>query len=311
MRKIIAWSICAMVSLVALCAGSANSDEERETSLIITNYGSPISTDRFAFYDFVDRPVVGMCPYGIGGIPEVLRFPLSSFEYGEAQVIADVMAINLVAVNRLDGNRVGSFYHDGAAGWYRVEFKTRKVIAGKFKERWFSTVVRYGACQNLDWGSWMFFRGVTLRLRLRREHGKWILEQGVPVLPYEPFDSGVRAYFHEYSLKYEKTFAPDPSTRVEVTEENQSEPIFALKYGEHTFVRFPKGKVVAKIAMKPEVDFYDFGETGTIKVWFKGSEANRDYWKYAWFADAPIGCPPRVELHEFNPTNRVDGIKAE
>ena len=264
--------------------------------------------DRFGFHSSFLTPEQAAVILEAG--PDLAVAYQPEFEAdAEVEVIADVESVSLAGV------RFGSEWPEQSesdeefsprqtVGTYQVTALVRKTVKGELKaERLIFPVEKLAANQyNEDeHGRWGFFRGMTLKLGLRRTADGWSVCAVRPALPYPPYST-------ENITLWNKEFPPDGrfkccnlSMDVEV-----SDGLLAIQYGDHTFVRFIARSVAARCF---DGEFPDYGGSVVHSVYLYGAGSDTNFWADAWFTDGPMAEIDEDEgVSEPRVRNATDGL---
>lgn len=246
---------------------------------------APVTTEGWKVIDFQGWPTTRRAERGKDSRYSLDLEPMSDalFETDDVIVICDVVSVVMTALTGLDE---ADRYFEGAASTchYRVGVRVRKEIKGSLGTRSFAfaaskagNYARY-TCP----GDWVYYRGITLKIGLRKVGGRYVIVHRIPVEAYPPFRvDGLQVFrtVNEFSSREEIPGMPYETISNAVGTAEQS---LILHYGDHTVVAFTSGR--AKITG----DFgkcYDFGSTAMVRVWCMAGRGNLDYWRRSWLAD--------------------------
>ena len=230
------------------------------------------------------------------------------------EVIADVESVSLVGI------RFGSEWpekpesgeEDGASefssrqtvGTYQVTALVRKTVKGELHaERLIFPVEKPAANQyNEDeHGRWGFFRGMTLKLGLRRTADGWSVCAVRPALPYPPYST-------ENITLWTMEFPPDGRFKCcDISMDGKvQDGLLTIQYGDHTLVRFIARSVAARCF---DGEFPDYGGSVVHSVYAYGAGSDTNYWADAWFTDGSMAEIDEDEgVSEPRVRNATDGL---
>ena len=226
----------------------------------------------------------------IGAVPDLaVAYQPDPEAVAEIEVIADVESVSLAGV------RFGSQWPEQSesdeefsprqtVGTYQVTALVRKTVKGELKAgRLVFSVEKLAANQynEDDRGRWGFFRGVTLKLGLRRTADGWSVCTARLALPYPPYST-------ENIVCWNKDCPPAGRfAECSVTTNGQVEDgVFAIQYGDHTLAGFAARSVAARCF---DGEFPDYGGSVVNSVYAYGAGSDTNYWANAWFADVSSG----------------------
>lgn len=249
----------------------------------------------------------------IGAVPDLaVAYQPDPEARAEIEVIADVESASLAGV------RFGSQWPEQSesdeefsprqtVGTYQVTALVRKTVKGELKAgRLVFSVEKLAASQynEEEHGRWWFFRGVTLKLGLRRTADGWCVCVVRPALPYPPYST-------EDIALWNKEFPPDGRFKCcDISMDGKvQDGLLTIQYGDHTLVRFIARSVAARCF---DGAFADYGGSVVHSVYAYGAGSDTNYWANAWFADDTSGesdegrdaLEPRVR-------NAVDDLRDE
>ncbi len=267
--------------------------------VILSSVGDvPIAPGEGSSFDFRNGPTIqSVKPESFGcGLLGGLKIRDAVPDSDEVIVIGDVVSVNMIGVTGLDE---AARYHKTfePTGWYRIGIRVRKEIKGCMGVRNFSFPAannRILAC--ID-GWWPYYRGMTLKIGLKRTDGKWVVSHKVPVLPYSPYSSDrIRISSSDRDLQWE--LGDDgifPYAAISNAVALASQKLF-VRFDNHTVVAFASGRAMISGDFG---DFYDFGMTSRIHVWCDPKKGNPLYWKNMWLTDSIPCDSDYVVLHEW------------
>ena len=247
--------------------------------------------DRFGVYMAFLTPEQAAAVIGAGPDLAVAYKPEPEAD-AEAEVIADVESVSLVGIRfgsewpekpesgEDDGD--SEFSSRQTVGTYQVTSLVRKTVKGELKAgRLVFSVEKLAANQynEDDRGRWGFFRGVSLKLGLRRTADGWSVCAARLALPYPPYST-------ENIVCWNKDCPPAGRfAECSVTTSGQVEDgVFAIQYGDHTLAGFAARSVAARCF---DGEFPDYGGSVVHSVYLYGAGSDTNYWADAWFADGP------------------------
>lgn len=210
----------------------------------------------------------------------------------EVEVIADVESVSLVGIRfgsewpekpecgEEDGD--SEFSSRQTVGTYQVTALVRKTVKGELHaERLIFPVEKPAAnqCNEDEHGRWGFFRGMTLKLGLRRTADGWSVCAVRPALPYPPYST-------ENITLWTKEFPPDGRFKCcNLSMDGKvQDGLLTIQYGDHTLVRFIARSVAARCF---DGEFPDYGGSVVHSVYLYGAGSDTNYWADAWFTDGP------------------------
>ena len=194
--------------------------------------------------------------------------PIWGFESCDIVLVVDVVDVQLMNVGGFDRVRLYPSSTEECVAEYSIRMDIRSAERGLINaESLFLTARR----RWLDFGcgSWLYYRGMTLRIGLRSNGSDYSLVNVLPVMPYEPFSE-------------EDVFVSGGGRIGKDWKEFQEGKMASLmvQYGSHTKVEFVHGDIVN---CGPCGSFPDFGITSRVKVVELLEGSNREYWEDAWF----------------------------
>ena len=246
---------------------------------------APVTTEGWKVIDFQGWPTTRRAEGKKDSRYILEQKPMSDalFETDDVIVICDIVSVGMTALTGLDeaeryGERAASTCH------YRVGVRVRKEIKGSLGTRSFA----FAASKASDYarftcpGDWVYYRGITLKIGLRKAGGRYVIVHRVPVQAYPPFRrDGLQMFrtVNEFSSWGGMPGMPYETISNAVGTAAQS---LILRYGDHTVVAFTSGNAKIKGDFG---EFYDFGETAMVRVWCVAGRGNLDYWRRSWLAD--------------------------
>ena len=193
--------------------------------------------------------------------------PNWGFENCDVVAVVDVVDVQLMNVGAFNRVRMYATSSEECFADYSIRLDVRAVEQGfvgadcltlSIRRKWSN----FGCC------SWLYYRGMTLRVGLRNNASGYFLVRACPVLPYEPFS--------------DKDVAVSGGSRIgedwKEMQEGRLSPL-TVKYGNHTIAEFCHGEIVNCGQCGA---FPDFGVTAKVKVELT-DKSNKEYWEDAWF----------------------------
>jgi hypothetical protein len=196
--------------------------------------------------------------------------PIWRFEGCDVIAVVDVVDVQLMNVGGFDRVRLYPASSEECVAEYCIRMDIRFVEKGSFSaDSVFLTARRRWL--NFGCRSWLYYRGMTLRIGLRSNGSDYSLVNAFPVVPYEPFpEDGVSV---SGGCRIGKDWRE--------VQEGKLAPLM-VQYGSHTKVEFVHGDIVN---CGPCGSFPDFGITSRVKVVELLEGSNREYWEDAWFVE--------------------------
>ena len=201
----------------------------------------------------------------------------------DVSVVADVETVTLSSVSELE-NVVTAGGTDGGAigmgvlpiGHYRVSLLVRTALAGECAANRLVFTAKTGAANATVGGHWLFYRGMALKVGLRKVKGGFSVCRIEPVLPYPPFTTD-DIVVCDAEVSKESRFS-----LVDRDFGSVDRGSLTVLYGNHTRVDYfsDRNLIEGYCGTLP-----DFGVNAWLQVWTHGKEARLDYWRNAWFAD--------------------------
>lgn len=244
---------------------------------------APVTTEGWKIIDFQGWPTTRRKSDGgiycglLGGRKIADAVP----ETDDVIVICDVVSVGMTALTGLDeGDRLG--FCRTATCCYRVGVRVRKEIKGSLGTRNFAFPESNDYMFSGIPGEWVYYKGITLKIGLRKVDGRYVVAHKVPVQAYPPFGADdLQLFMGIYEFMWDKGAPGIPYETVSNAVGTAAQSLI-LCYGDHTVVAFTSGK--AKIT-GDFCQFYDFGETAMVRVWCVAGRGNLDYWRRSWLAD--------------------------
>lgn len=195
--------------------------------------------------------------------------PSWGFENCDVVAVVDVVDVQLMNVGDFNRVRMYATSSEECFADYAIRFDVRAEERGSVGADSLTLSIRR-KWSNFGCGSWLYYRGMTLRVGLRNNASGYFLVRACPVLPYEPFS--------------DKDVAVSGGFRIgadwKEMQEGRLSPLM-VKYGNHTKAEFCHGEIVNCGQCGA---FPDFGVTANVKVELT-DESNKEYWEDAWFVE--------------------------
>lgn len=201
----------------------------------------------------------------------------------EASVIADVETVTLSSVSGLE-KVIAAGGTDGDAngrgvfpiGHYRVSLLVRTALAGVTSANRLVFTAKTGAANATVGGHWLFYRGMTLKVGLRKTKDDFSICRIEPVLPYPPYTTD-NVVVCEKEIPAASRFSLIGRWFDAVERGGVS-----ILYGDHTRAEYfsHRNLIEGSCGTLP-----DFGAQSWVCAWTHGKGANLEYWRNAWFAD--------------------------
>ena len=201
----------------------------------------------------------------------------------DVSVVADVETVTLSSVSGLEKVIAAGGAEEDAEergirpiGHYRVSLLVRTALVGDAPANRLVFTAKTGAANATVGGHWLFYRGMTLKVGLRKAKKGFSVCRIEPVLPYPPFTTdGIVVCDAEVSRESRFSLVDRDFAAVD-------RGSLTVLYGDHTRVDYfsDRSLIEGCCGMLP-----DFGLNAWQRVWTHGKEARLDYWRNAWFAD--------------------------
>ncbi len=195
--------------------------------------------------------------------------PCWGFEGSDVVAIIDVVDVQLMNVGGFDRVCLYPTCDEECFADFSVRMDIRAVEKGAVGADSLMLTARR-SWSNFGCGSWLYYRGMTLRIGLQKIGSEYLLVNISPVVPYEPFSA--------------KDVSVSGGFRVgkdwKEMQEGKLSPL-TVQYGNHTKVEFLHGEI---INCGKRGSFPDFGVTASVKVVELSEDGgNEEYWEDAWF----------------------------
>ena len=201
----------------------------------------------------------------------------------EVSVIADVETVTLSSVSGLEKIVVAGGVDGGTGeqglfpvGHYRVSLLVRTALVGDAPANRLVFTAKTGAKNATVGGHWLFYRGMTLKVGLRKTKDGFSICRLEPVLPYPPYTTDDVVVCGKdvpptsrFSLFIRFLAAVDHGG-------------VTVLYGDHTRADYFSlcNLIEGHCGILP-----DFGGHSWVYVLTHGKDSKLDYWRNAWFAD--------------------------
>ena len=201
----------------------------------------------------------------------------------DVSVVADVETVTLSSVSGLEkviaaGGAEGDAEERGIRpiGHYRVSLLVRTALVGDAPANRLVFTAKTGEANATVGWHWLFYRGMTLKVGLRKAKNGLSVCRIEPVLPYPPYttDSVVVC---EKEIPAASRFSLI-DTWIDTVERGG----VTILYGDHTRADYfsRRNLIEGHCGTLP-----DFGVQSWVCVLTQGKDAKLDYWRTAWFAD--------------------------
>lgn len=224
-------------------------------------------------FDEEDRPSRSVRPYeeSVNRLPRLKEDFDCRTDDVDAVVIVDVLDVQLVEVSGFEraGRYSGGFENADCTAVYDVVVDVRKIEKGGLASDWYVIEVPCKWSDLLYQGSFLYYRGMTLRIGLKRQDQLWVICEELPVLPYPPYSgtdvklSGGCLTGDDFSAKEKGRLSP-----------------LVVEYDRHTKVEYSSGGVVCHGRYGT---FSDFGVASKVKVLEVKEGGDKSFWEHAWF----------------------------
>ena len=199
----------------------------------------------------------------------------------EASVIADVDTATLSSVFGLEKSLASGEAHP--VGHYRVSLLVRESLLGDAPANRLVFTAKTDATNATVDGHWLFYRGMSLKVGLRKTKDGYSISRIEPVLPYPPYTTD----------NIVVCAADDGDCRCAIPSDSRFSLIYGgfdavergrvtILYGDHTRADFRSRR---NLIEGPCGTLPDFGANSWVLVWTHGQGSRLDYWCNAWFAD--------------------------
>ena len=207
--------------------------------------------------------------------PEVVEMsdddpPRWGYEMPDVIAVVDVVDVQLVNVNGFDRIRLYPTCSEECIADYSIRMDIRSIEKGVVDA---GSLILAARRRWSEFGcySWLYYRGMTLRIGLRRNDYGYVLVNIHPVIPYEPFS--------EDDVIVSGGFRTGRTWKE--MQEGKLSPL-VVQYGGHTKVEFLHGEI---INCGHCGSFPDFGVTASVKIVELSDDSNKEYWEDAWFVE--------------------------
>ena len=228
----------------------------------------------------------------------------------DVSVVADVETVTLSSVSGLEkvvaaGGAEGDASERGVlpVGHYRVSLLVRTALVGDASANRFVFTAKTDEQNATVGGHWLFYRGMTLKVGLRKAKKGLSVCRIEPALPYPPFMTD-DIVVCDAEVSKESRFS-----LVDRDFGSVDRGSLTVLYGNHTRVDYfsDRNLIEGYCGTLP-----DFGVNAWLRVWTHGKEARLDYWRNAWFADIQsrrlAQIDPESQVPLFGPALRSLGM---
>lgn len=228
----------------------------------------------------------------------------------DVSVVADVETVTLSSVSGLEkvvaaGGAEGDAEENGIRpiGHYRVSLLVRTALVGDAPANRLVFTAKTGAANATVGGHWLFYRGMALKVGLRKAKDGFSVCRIEPTLPYPPFTTDYIVVC-DAEVSKESRFS-----LVDRDFGSVDRGSLTVLYGNHTRVDYfsDRNLIEGYCGTLP-----DFGVNAWLRVWTHGKEARLDYWRNAWFADIQsrrlAQIDPESQVPLFGPALRSLGM---